>query len=163
MNALKSLKEKGLVNKLEVNFVGTMHPDALQFINSLGLNDIVNIINYLPHGEVIKHIVNSEILLLLIPDTENNEGILTGKLFEYIGGRNFILGFGPVNGDAATIINGLNRGTMLEYSTEPEEIILSKYNVWLKGGSLLEKTSGAEQYTRRNLTKKLVEVFESLL
>lgn len=160
--AINSLKVQNRIKKLEVNFIGTIHPDAINLINERHLADIVKLNNYIPHSELIKEIVNADMLLLSIPNTQKSEGILTGKLFEYIAAKNFILGFGPKDGDAAKIINELNCGIMFDFSDSPEEVILEKYNDWLDGkNSLVENDS--EKYTRKNLTKKLSEVFESVI
>ncbi len=42
--------------------------------------------------------------MLLIPDLPNNKGILTGKIFEYLGSGRPIWGFGPTDGDAQDIL-----------------------------------------------------------
>lgn len=160
--ALSSLKEHNRIKKLEVDFIGTVHPVVINLIKENNLEDIIKLKNYISHSELINEIANADILLLSIPNTQNNEGILTGKLFEYIAAKNFILGFGPKDGDAAKIIKELNCGIMFDFSENPEEVILEKYNDWLGGKkSLIENDS--EKYTRKNLTKKLSEVFESVL
>lgn len=161
--ALKDIKENQLAEKIKITFVGTMHPDAIELINKLGLNDFINIVNYMPHQDVINYTVNSEMLLLSIPNTKNNEGILTGKLFEYIGSKNFILGFGPQEGDAAKIINELKCGVMLDYSDDPKDLILTRYKEWSEGKDISSSLLNIEMYTRKNLTKKLVDIFESLI
>jgi hypothetical protein len=48
--------------------------------------------------------INANVLLLIIPEIENNKGILTGKLFEYLATGNPILNIGPKDGDAAAIL-----------------------------------------------------------
>ena len=161
--ALKKIKEQGLSDNFEINFIGTLHPDAVKLIGDFGIKDMIKIIGYRPHNEVLKYTVNSEMLLLTIPDTENSEGILTGKLFEYIGSGNFILGFGPEDGDASKIINELQCGVMLNYSLNPAELILSKYNDWEIGNGLYVSSPGKEKYTRKNLTAELVGIFNKIV
>ncbi|MDZ7764211.1 MAG: hypothetical protein U5K00_07250 [Melioribacteraceae bacterium] len=116
----------------------------------------------MPHNKLLHHIVNADLLLLTIPNTPNNEGILTGKLFEYIGSKNFILCFGPKDGDAAAIIDSLKCGTTLDFSEDPTEVILQKYREWQKN-ILSPVDSDSQEFTRFNLTKKLSDLFDSLI
>ncbi|MCF8241918.1 MAG: glycosyltransferase family 4 protein [Melioribacteraceae bacterium] len=158
--ALSSLNKKELIGKLELNFFGTVHPDCIKSITENNLNSIVKFHNYLPHDQVIAKMVNAEMLLLTIPNVPHNEGILTGKLFEYIGTKNFILCIGPANGDAAEIIKNLHSGETVEFNDNPEEIILKRYHQWSNNKS--EKVdNNAEVFTRKNLTKKLAAIFDS--
>ena len=160
--AASSLKKYGKAEKLRINFIGTVHPDAIKLIEDYGLQEIVNFINYLPHKELPQHLVNADMLLLSIPNTPDNKGILTGKLFEYIGSKNFILCFGPKKGNAAEIIDSLNCGITFEFYEDPKDFILQKYNEWVNG-SVNVSEHDIQKYTRRNLTKKLAEVFDSLI
>jgi len=160
-NALTSLKEKNLIEKLELHFIGTVHPDTTKIIDQNKLQNIVTFHKYMPHRKLLAHMVNAEMLMLSIPNTPNNEGILTGKLFEYVASKNYILGFGPKNGDAAKILDELNCGSMFDFSDDPELTILEKYNNWLKEDSK-QIENNAEKYTRKNLTKELSKIFESL-
>lgn len=160
--ALKELFSDGSRKNIELHFIGTIHPAAINLINELGISNFVKVHPYIPHSELINYIVNAELLLLSIPNTKNNEGILTGKLFEYIGSKNFILCIGPKKGDAARIISELNCGMTFEFNEDPTELILEKYNDWEIG--ITHNTNiQSEQYTRKNLTKKLSSIFDSTL
>ena len=53
---------------------------------------------------------------MIIPDIHNNKGILTGKLFDYLGANKPIICIGPLNGDAAEIINKVSAGKVFPYS-----------------------------------------------
>ena len=46
--------------------------------------DNTEIIPYVPHDQVFQLQQSSQLLLLLINNTPNAKGILTGKLFEYL-------------------------------------------------------------------------------
>ena len=43
---------------------------------------------------------------------------LTGKMFEYLALKRPILGIGPVDGDAAAILNETGAGKMFDYADE---------------------------------------------
>ena len=48
---------------------------------------------------------NSQVLLLLINNTPNAKGILTGKFFEYLSSGRPILAIGPPDGEAAVPVS----------------------------------------------------------
>ncbi len=115
---------------------------------------------YVRHDESIKLLMNADVLLLIIPRTENNEGILTGKLFEYLAVHKPILAIGPKQGDAAAIIHECESGKVFDYS-EKEEILnylKELYKQKNKQGFLTAGNDKVEQYSRKNLTKTLIEI-----
>jgi glycosyltransferase involved in cell wall biosynthesis len=103
--------------KILLRFVGKIAPLAMNKIKSTpGIQ--TEFIDYVPHEDSVKYLLNSNALLLIIPDIAQNSGILTGKLFEYLGSERKIIGIGPSQGDAATIIRECRSGDMFDYSDE---------------------------------------------
>jgi hypothetical protein len=96
-------------------------------------------------------------LLLIIPDVENNEGILTGKLFEYLATYNPIIGIGPVKGDAAKIINTCKSGEMFERNQIDElcAFISSLIEKWKRGEKTSVDFSEVNKFSRREQAKEL--------
>ena len=82
------------------------------------INSFVRKIDYLPHDEVIAEQQRSKVLLLLVNNTKNAKGILTGKFFEYMASGTPILAIGPVDGDLAEIIHETNTGLISEFNDE---------------------------------------------
>lgn len=159
VSALNDLDDN-IKNQIEVNFYGTFHPTILSRLRETNL---INIFNNVSHDEVVKIMSGSQILLLVIPDSENNEGILTGKIFEYMATGNYILGIGPVNGDAAEILNSTGAGRMFGYKENLKEIITEQFERWKAGKRNNINEEELCKYTRRNLTKDLVKVFAEVL
>jgi hypothetical protein len=91
---------------------------------------------------------------LLIPDLPNNKGILTGKLFEYLGSGRPIWGFGPVDGDAQEILTQSHAGSLFEDSVEEACQTLEALDEPLPRMELLTEAKAA--YTRMGLAEKLV-------
>jgi len=103
--------------KILLRFVGKIAPVALQkIISAKGIR--TEFIDYVPHEESLKHLMKSNALLLIIPDINQNAGILTGKLFEYLGSGRPVIGIGPSRGDAAAIIRECRSGDMFDYTDE---------------------------------------------
>ncbi|MCK7532428.1 MAG: hypothetical protein MZV63_16045 [Marinilabiliales bacterium] len=70
---------------------------------------------YVPHDEAIGHMVNSSILVLIIPSHKSSKSIITGKIFEYLGSGRPVLCIGPAGGDAAGIIEVSAAGKTCDY------------------------------------------------
>jgi len=71
--------------------------------------------NYLPHSEAIAEMISADLLVLLINDYPQNKGMLTTKLFEYLGAKVPILCIGPQDGDANAIIQECKAGKCADY------------------------------------------------
>jgi glycosyltransferase involved in cell wall biosynthesis len=111
--ALEKIAAEG--KKILLRIVGKVAPSAMQKIRATkGI--LTEFIDYVPHDESLTFLIKTNALLLIIPDIDQNEGILTGKLFEYLGSGKRIIGLGPSGGDAARIIRECKSGDMVDYS-----------------------------------------------
>jgi hypothetical protein len=103
---------------------------------------------------------NADMLLLVIPDVKNNEGILTGKLFEYLATQKPILCLGPVNGNAAKIIKECKAGETIN----PKDLLSITQSInkslipWPNDSSVEMSNDSIKNYSRKGLTRKLVEI-----
>ena len=73
------------------------------------------------HAQINQIQVDSELLLLFLPDTPDYYLLLPGKLFEYLRAGTEILILGPNDGDAARVISQCAAGTSIE-KAEKEKI-----------------------------------------
>jgi hypothetical protein len=78
--------------------------------------------------EAIEYMQSSDALLLFIPNVSNNEGILTGKLFEYLAAGRKILLFGPESGDAMRLINKCEAGECYSSKFNLDDFLNMPYN-----------------------------------
>jgi glycosyltransferase involved in cell wall biosynthesis len=151
LDALKIFKEEG--NEFMFRFIGTVSKNQRDLIQSKTGNSILEFIPYVDHSEAIKYMLQTTVLLLIIPDHQSNKSILTGKLFEYIASGKPIICLGPLDGDAAVIINSISHGKTFSYSDSKE---ISRYlSMLISGNSITDKTS-PESFSRRELTKKII-------
>lgn len=105
-------------NQLEIKLVGKVDIFVKEQLEEFGLTQFVNKIDYLPHNKVIEEQQRSKLLLLLVNNTKNAKGILTGKFFEYMSAKVPVLAIGPVDGDLAKIINDTNTGLISDFTDE---------------------------------------------
>lgn len=154
---LKELvSNRKFAEQLEIKLVGKVDISVLESIEEHGLKPFVRFIEYLPHKEVIQEQKRSRVNLLLINQTANAKSILTGKFFEYLAADTPILAIGPTDGDAAKILNETNAGLISEFN-DKESL---KHNILalFDGKSINSNKEKIQHYSRKNLTKKLVEI-----
>ena len=157
---ISALEEVIKIHQLRLVFVGKIAESIKnKFINSK-INESVKFIGYKPHSESIKYLLQSTILLLVIPELENNKGILTGKLFEYLASRKPILNIGPTDGDAAEIINYCAAGSTYNYTNKDgiKDFILNVIN----DNKNIIPLGNAVEFSRENLSKKFTQIIKKL-
>jgi hypothetical protein len=98
--------------RFEVLFVGAREDRNEQAVQSLGLGDVVQFRDTLPHDETLRLERRSHILLLIKHVNPDYEGMVPGKLYEYIGLRRPVLALAP-DGEAAQLIAGSSRGVVV--------------------------------------------------
>jgi glycosyltransferase involved in cell wall biosynthesis len=146
--------------KLEIKLVGKIDVFVKEAIEKYGLNPYVKKIEYLPHDKVIEEQQRSRVLLLLVNNTKNAKGILTGKIFEYMSARVPILAIGPTDGDLAKIIQETRTGLISGFD---DEINLEHHILELFFGKCIEAdVKEINRYSRKNLTKELCELLNKL-
>jgi glycosyltransferase involved in cell wall biosynthesis len=115
---------------IEIRFVGLMRQSHLKLIKKLGLEKNVLCTGYVPHIEAIRHLLESDVLWLMLKDTIRTPG----KLYEYFGARKPIL---------ACLPDGIMKSTALEsgaaIATGPtdekaiEKAISKMFRLWQSG------------------------------
>lgn len=144
-------------SQLLIRFVGKVPSSVETKFRSAGLE--IELVGYVDHSKSIEYLFRSDLLLLVIPKVINNKGILTGKFFEYLASQKPILAIGPTDGDLAKIIQETQCGKLFDYEDSKgmlqfiqEKLVLPKTTM---------KTEPASQYSRKELTRKLTELFEA--
>jgi Glycosyltransferase Family 4 len=159
----KSLQELVLeipefARNLEIKLIGKVSQEVLDAISLFKLNEFVNNLGYISHQEAIEHQQKSQVLLLIEIDSEDTKSIIPGKLFEYMVSERPIIGIGPKDSDFQEILENTNSGVFFKYSEKEKlkKAILEYYHLYLDK-NLKSNAVNLEQYSRKNLTRKLVE------
>jgi len=150
-----SLFRLRLTGKVDISIV-----DAIQ---ANGLANHVEYVEYLPHEKVAGELSTSSLLLLILNDTPNSKGILTGKLFEYLAAKRPVLCLGPTDGDAAKVLTDTGSGFTASFHDKQsvKKLLLELFSRY-QAGKLQVNSSSVEQYSREQLTRKLAEVLDEM-
>lgn len=147
-----------LSDDLEVKLVGLTDDSVKSEVFKFGLNNIVKFLDIVPHSEAIALQKRSIINLLIINQTPNAKGILTGKFFEYLSVSRPILAIGPTDGDVAQILNESKAGEIFDFEDENKlTTSLLKWYVDFKNGKLIATDIDVTPYSRKKLSEKVID------
>lgn len=108
-----------MAERIAVDFYGFDDPWLRALIERHGVGDCVKLHGFVPYRQSMVVQRRADVLLFLDWMDVGAEGVLTGKLFEYLGSRRPILSIGPRNdSEAARVIAEAGSGTTL--TTEAE-------------------------------------------
>ncbi len=156
-----SSKERKMGN-IEFSFIGTLA--GMEKIDRDYPYLHIRNIGYITHLKAISEMYNADILILLINKCPDNKGILTSKLFEYIGSKTFILGIGPTDGEAAEILHQYKAGKMVDYDDGEGfvQTLSELYTSWNKGKSVKNRTD-ISPLSAPGQVKELTGIFEQVI
>ncbi len=155
---------EGFVNDLEIKFIGQVAPVAIDELTQNGLAKNLNLIDNLPHKKVVSEIMKSQLLLLPLNDTPNIDGVVPGKLYEYIGANRPIVCIGKPAGDAAKIIRETNAGSISDFhDIETLTETIKTYYQDYKNGKLTVESKNYEKYSRKLLAGQIAEELNKIL
>lgn len=163
--ALAQLREADAIPKLAVEFVGNVDPVVQASAERHGVADLLTVQPYLPHADAVAFMRRCALLLLVINRVPGNEGIVTGKVFEYLGTQRPILGLGPPHGDAAPLLADPEAGQMFGYEAVAEvaAMVRRQYEAWDQGSPLAGAAADAlEPYSRRGQAHALADLLTHL-
>ncbi len=114
---IKIENDKG--NKIVIRFIGSVDMEILEYLDSIGLNEKVILVGFLPYQEMIKEILHAD--MLLVCSTEPRH--VPGKLFEALRTGNPIIAFGDNNEEVKELIEDANAGMMFRYDESGKEFL----------------------------------------
>lgn len=140
----------------ELHLVGKVSQVVLDSIEEYGLKDYVYLDGYLPHIEAVKAQHQAQVLLLIEANRSEKQGIIPGKLFEYLMAQRPILAIGPKDADVQKILLETNAGSYFTYTeaSDLKEKITSHFQDYLQG-KLNVDSKNITQFSRKSLTQKL--------
>jgi len=163
---LRALDASRTMPELRLRFTGNVDPTVFGSLDEYGLTDLIETTPYVPHEEAIRRMKSAALLLLCINNVPDADGIVTGKIYEYIAAHRPVLGIGPVCGDAGRILTEVGGGTMFDHGdVDGVTAAIRQYYVAWRGGLMPRGASyeATAQYDRKKQTGVLAELLDSMI
>lgn len=157
------IENKSFKNDFQLKIIGKVDASIHTEISKHDLIENVGFVDYVTHDKVIEFQKKAQVLLLLVNNVPSAKGIITGKIFEYLMAKRPILAIAPADGDLAAILQNTNAGKVVDFEDNVllKKNILNLYNKF-KQGSLEVQSENIEQFHRKQLTKKVAEIINSI-
>ena len=153
-----------LKQDLILKFTGKTDAIVLESLKQQGLEANFQKLEYMPHSEIVKSMVQSPILLLPLNNTPNNAGVLSGKLFEYLAAKRPIFGVGLPNADAASILKETQAGVMVDFDDYEgtKKQVLNLYAQY-KSNTLTIQSNSIDKYSRENCAGAYTKLLDEIV
>ncbi len=148
---------------LKIKLIGKSDTQIISAIEAAGLGNHLTDMGYQPHNKAIEEQRNASLLILPLRKEPEYKAVLPGKLFEYLASWRPVLGIGQPDGAMSMILNQTKTGVVLDWN---DKASLSRFidlcwNNHLKGALTVEDAD-LSQFTRRNLTRRMAQLFDSV-
>ena len=162
------LGEKCMVDEvfrkaLRIKLIGKTDDNIIAALNQAGLQDAIEDLGYQPHTEAVAQQRKASLLILPLRKEPEYKAVLPGKLFEYLASWRPVLGIGQPDGAMSMILNTTKTGVVLDWE---DKASIARYIdfCWERhlAGKLTVEDADISQFTRRNLTRRMAELFNSI-
>ena len=123
----------------------------------------VNIHGRITQSEVLKHQMNSDILLLISWMDESEKMFIPGKVYDCIGCKKPILSIGYKEGSLKDLINRTGIGYHVSDVEECKKAIYDYYNKYTNNKLEYYGNEFADEYSLKNTAKNFAEIFEEII
>ena len=150
--------------QLRIKLIGKVDFSVMEALRQHGLESLVEKVDYLPHQEVLKAQASAQMLLLIVNQTKNAKGIVTGKVFEYLRTGRPILAIAPEDGDLSAIFKSLKRSPVADYHQKDKikAQIISAFRSF-SAGENTQVQGDVATFSRKTLSKELDELMKELI
>ncbi len=158
-------ENKNISNKLPdlcINIFGRIVEEEKKYIDQCDKKPIINVYGYIDHEKIINEACNSDVLLLTLSDLPGAEKIITGKIFEYMATGKHILALLPEGETKSILLDNYNNATVVG-PNECDKICSALEYICMNIDNIrYVKNKDVSQFSRKKLTKKLADIFDSV-
>jgi len=152
--------------RMRLSLVGSVYGLPLdKMIAAYGLRHCVECTGYVPHLEAVRRLQSADLLVLLVSG-DSSEGIVTGKVFEYLAAGKPVLTIAP-ECEAGAWIRKFKRGKVIRPDDDAAvaSSIESAYRLWTLGRLRIPvpKGRGLEAVNRKIQAGRVASLFDSLM
>ena len=159
----KCAKDDDFRKALKIKLVGKTDDSILKALRDAGLEGAVEDMGYQPHAVAVEQQRKASLLILPLRKEPEYKAVLPGKLFEYLASWRPVLGIGQPDGAMSMILNTTKTGVVFDW--EDKRSIARFIDLCWKNhleGHLTVEDADISQFTRRNLTHRMAQLFDTL-
>ncbi len=150
--------------KIQLKFIGRFGAEVRTMFDHPVLRDSIEVHDYMPHAASVRHLFQSDALLMVVDDFKGNEEIVPGKVYEYMGSGKPIITLAP-EGAVTEVIEETRSGRCARSQDIDAiaDIFLDFYTQW--GNDTLgtdQKREEVELYERREITRRLASLLDEV-
>jgi hypothetical protein len=158
-------KDDRIAREIRVQFVGGM-AGFEENITRYGLTDLVSCSGSVPQAESKRYMQGADVLVLIQGITGPGKDVISGKAYEYLSARKPILAVVPEEGGDAWLVRKTQSGivTGIDSAERVADAIRRYWNLW-RNGQLGKAVADVDidEFSRRNLTRKLADLFDEVI
>ena len=162
--AEKCRKDDEFRKALKIKLIGKTDEQITASLKEAGLSGNVINMGYQLHAKAIEEQRKASLLILPLRKEPEYKAVLPGKLFEYLASWRPVLGIGQTDGAMSMILNSTKTGIVLGWD---DKTSIGRYLdfCWQKHleGTLTVDDADISQFTRRNLTRRMAELFDKCI
>ena len=149
---------------IRIHFWGSFEPWLGDLIRSYSLDTIVRLHDQVPRDKAIGIQRSAQVLLLLAWNDPQEDGVLTGKVFEYLAARRPILAMGSSGKGIAALLEETQAGTFAHNDEELETMFLRYYRQYTTGGYVLYsgRDTAVNALSHRNMAGQFASLLDSI-
>lgn len=159
----KCEKDADFRKHLKIKLIGKTDERVKESVKAAGLEDNLIDMGYQPHSAAVEEQRKASLLILPLRKEPEYKAVLPGKLFEYLASWRPVLGIGQPDGAMSMILNTTKTGVVFDWN-DRKSVARFIELCWKNHleGRLDVDDADISQFTRRNLTVKMVKLFEEL-
>lgn len=147
---------------LKITIAGSVDPNILEHFKKINIFENIKYLGYVNHDSINDIIQETQILLLTTPEN-NNKGILTGKVFEYLATLKPILCITSKHNNLWNLIQETQSGFCVDFYSKDEikRILLLLYNQYKNKNFIRNDIENIKKYNRKSLTEELIKIINA--
>jgi glycosyltransferase involved in cell wall biosynthesis len=166
LEAIAELIKEGRINKeiVEVIFYTGRNNNLIKDILKYDLDGIVRQFEFIPREEVLQKQRDSQLLLLLLWNNNEEVGVYTGKIFEYLAARRPIIAMGGPSGVVRKLLEDTNAGKYANNIMEVKKILIDYYEEYALTGEIKSRTNwNMEKFSYINIARTFARLLDEII
>ena len=159
----KCRKCPDFADKLKIRLIGKTDEQIIKALIEQGLEANTTDLGYQQHAVAVEEQRNASLLILPLRKEPEYKAVLPGKLYEYLASWRPVLGIGQPDGAMSMILNSTKTGVVFDWNDKRSlsRFIDLCWDRHLKG-ELSVEDADISNFSRKNLTRRMAELFEKL-